>query len=101
MANVRRKFFNLYQRAKLPVAGEAVLRIGQLYEVDKQTRFQPASERIALRQEYVMRPLTILRSGSKSNGVKSPAQRCWPQTGLWAIPGKDTQFEIFQMMGRK
>ena len=49
---MRREFFELYQSAKLPVAGEAVLRIKKLYDVQTQTRFLPASERMALRQEY-------------------------------------------------
>ena len=49
---MRREFFELYQSAKLPVAGEAVLRIKRLYDVQTQTRFLPASERVALRQEY-------------------------------------------------
>uniref|UniRef100_UPI0035C83641 IS66 family transposase n=1 Tax=Lentibacter algarum TaxID=576131 RepID=UPI0035C83641 len=52
MAHVRREFFDLYQSAKLPVAGEAVLRIKKLYDVETQARFLPASERMALRQEY-------------------------------------------------
>ena len=52
MAHVRREFFDLYQSAKLPVAGEAVLRIKKLYDVETQARFLPASERVALRQEH-------------------------------------------------
>lgn len=52
MAHVRREFFDLYKSAKLPVAGEAVLRIKKLYDVETQARFLPASERVALRQEY-------------------------------------------------
>ena len=49
---MRREFFELYESAKLPVAGEAVLRIKKLYDVQTQTRFLPISERVALRQEY-------------------------------------------------
>ena len=49
---MRREFFELYQSAELPVAGEAVLRIKKLYDVQTQTRFLPISERVALRQEY-------------------------------------------------
>ena len=49
---MRREFFELYESAKLPVAGEAVLRIKRLYDVQTQTRFLPISERVALRQEY-------------------------------------------------
>jgi transposase len=52
IAHVRREFFDLYQSAKLPVAGEAVLRIKKLYDVETQARHHPAAERVALRQEY-------------------------------------------------
>ncbi|MDA9948082.1 IS66 family transposase [Paracoccaceae bacterium] len=52
LAHVRREFFDLYQSTKLPVAGEAVLRIKKLYDVETQARFLPAFERVALRQEY-------------------------------------------------
>ena len=52
IAHVRRAFFDLYQSTKLPVAGEAILRIKKLYDVEAQARFLPASERVALRQEY-------------------------------------------------
>ena len=52
MAHVRREFLALFESAKLPVAGEAVLRIKKLYDVETQARFLPASERAALRQKY-------------------------------------------------
>ena len=52
MAHVRREFFTLFESAGLPVAGEAVLRIKALYDVETQARFLPASERVALRQEH-------------------------------------------------
>jgi len=52
IAHVRRAFFDLYQSTKLPVAGEAILRIKKLYDVETQARVLPASERVALRQEY-------------------------------------------------
>jgi transposase len=54
IAHVRREFFDLYQSAKLPVAGEAVLRIKKLYDVETQARHHPAAERVALRQEYAL-----------------------------------------------
>ena len=46
------RLFALFESAKLPVAGEAVLRIKKLYDVQTQTRLLPAPERMALRQEY-------------------------------------------------
>ena len=52
IAHVRRAFFDLYQSTKLPVVGEAILRIKKLYDVETQARVLPASERVALRQEY-------------------------------------------------
>ena len=52
IAHVRREFFDLYQSTKLPAAGEAIKRIKKLYDVETQARVLPASERVALRQEY-------------------------------------------------
>ena len=46
------RLFALFESAKLPVAGEAVLRIKKLYDVQTQRRLLPAPERMALRQEY-------------------------------------------------
>ena len=46
------RLFALFESAKLPVAGEAVLRIKKLYDVQTQTRLLPAPERMALCQEY-------------------------------------------------
>ena len=52
MAHVRREFYVLYESLKLPVAGEAVLRIRKLYDVETQARGLPPAERVALRQQY-------------------------------------------------
>ena len=52
MAHVRREFYSLYESLKLPVAGEAVLRIRKLYDVETQARGLPPAERVALRQQY-------------------------------------------------
>lgn len=52
MAHVRRAFYSLYESLELPVAGEAVLRIGKLYDVETQARGLSPAERAALRQEY-------------------------------------------------
>ena len=52
MAHVRRKFFDLFESDKLPVAGEAVVRIRMLYDIEKKARHLPPAERVAIRQEY-------------------------------------------------
>ena len=49
MAHVRREFFALYESAKLPVAGEAVLRLKKLYDIETQARFLSVAECVALR----------------------------------------------------
>ena len=49
---LRMRLFALFKSAKLPVAGEAILRIKKLYDVETQARHHPAAERVALRQEY-------------------------------------------------
>ena len=51
MAHVRWEFYNFYESLKLPVAGEAVLHIRKLYDVETQARGLPPAERVALRQE--------------------------------------------------
>jgi transposase len=52
MAHIRREFMKVYESYKLPVANEAIERIAELYEVEKQARFKSPDERVALRQEY-------------------------------------------------
>ena len=52
MAHVRRDFYSLYESLKLPVTGEAVLRIRKLYDVETQARGLPPAQRVALRQQY-------------------------------------------------
>jgi len=50
MAHVRRKFFDIHKATNSPVAGEAVVRIAALYEVEKRARGKPPDERRRLRQ---------------------------------------------------
>ena len=51
MAHVRWEFYNFYESLELPMAGEAVLHIRKLYDVETQARGLPPAERVALRQE--------------------------------------------------
>jgi transposase len=48
-AHVRRKFHDLYQAHRSPVAAEALERIGQLYGIEKEIRGRSPSERGAVR----------------------------------------------------
>ena len=51
MAHVRWEFYNFYESLKLPVAGEAVLHIRKLYDVETQARGLPPAKRVALSPE--------------------------------------------------
>ena len=70
MAHVRRDFYNLYESLKLPVAGEAVLRIRKLYDVETQARGLPPAERVALRQQYAKPIFDELEIWLKAQQVK-------------------------------
>jgi len=48
--HVRRKFVDIYESEGSAIAEEAIKRIAALYAVEKQARYQPAEERVALRQ---------------------------------------------------
>jgi transposase len=50
MAHIRRKFYDLYEAHRSPIAAEAIRRIGQLYQIEEQIRGRPPSERQAERQ---------------------------------------------------
>jgi transposase len=50
-AHVRRKFFDANANNGSPIAEEALMRIGKLYDVEKQARGRPPDERRALRQQ--------------------------------------------------
>jgi transposase len=49
-AHVRRKFHDLYQAHRLPIANEALERIGQLYGIEQEIRGRSPAERKEVRQ---------------------------------------------------
>ncbi len=50
MVHVRRKFVDIYESEGSAIAEEAIKRIAALYAVEKEARYQPTEERVALRQ---------------------------------------------------
>jgi hypothetical protein len=50
MVHVRRKFVDIYESQGSAIAKEAIKRIATLYAVEKEARYKPAEERMALRQ---------------------------------------------------
>ncbi|MCC4300301.1 IS66 family transposase [Aurantimonas coralicida] len=88
-AHARRKFFDLTASGPAPVAGEALKRIGELYEIERSVRGQSATERLKVRQaqtapkvealrSYLERELARLSGKSPTAGAIRYALSRWP-----------------------
>ena len=49
-AHVRRKFYDIHVATNAPIAGEALQRIGQLFDIERAAMGRPADERRRIRQ---------------------------------------------------
>jgi transposase len=61
-AHVRRKFFDLYEAQRSPLAKEALDRIGKLYEIETAIRGRSAPTRQTQRQEHAVPVLAALHA---------------------------------------
>lgn len=66
-AHVRRKFFEIAESQASPIAEEAVTRIGLLYEIERDIRGSPESQRRQARQQRAAPILTELKSWLTAN----------------------------------
>ena len=73
-AHVRRKFYDIHQASASPIAGQAIARIGALYEIEREIRGKPPDERRAHRQARA--------------GPLLDALRQWLQASLSTVSGK-------------
>jgi len=62
LAHARRKFFDLYAANQSKIAGEALRRIGELYDVERQAQGRVDTERLLLRQTEAKPKLTALHA---------------------------------------
>jgi transposase len=69
-AHVRRKFHDLYQAHRSPVAKEALERIGQLYGIEKEIRGRSPAERREVRQARSRPLLDSLQAWLKATASK-------------------------------
>jgi transposase len=60
-AHARRKFYDVFESTKLPIAEEALKRIGELYKIEAGITGQPAETRLATRQSRAVAILDALR----------------------------------------
>lgn len=86
-AHVRRKFYDLHQAHKSPVAAEALHRIGALYGIEESIRGKPPDKRQEIRHQHA-RPLLESMQG-------------WMQTTLSKLSRKsDVASAILYALGR-
>jgi transposase len=60
-AHARRKYFDLHAATGSPQAHQALLRIGELYEIEKAIRGKPPDERLRVRQEQAVPKLDAFK----------------------------------------
>lgn len=60
-AHARRKFYDVFESTKSPIAEEALKRIGELYKIEAEITGQPAEARLAARQNRAVLILDALR----------------------------------------
>ena len=80
-AHLRRDFFDVHTATKSGIAREALDRIGDLYDIERQIKGQPRDARFALRQTET-RP-------------KVEAFKAWSEAQLARIPGKSDLAKAF------
>ena len=66
MVHVRRKFVDVFERDGSTIAGKTIERIARLYAVEKDARYKPPDERVALRQARAKPIFDELESWLKS-----------------------------------
>jgi len=62
LAHARRKFFDLYAANQSKIAGEALRRIGELYDLERQAQDKEVDERLLLRQTEAKPKLEALHA---------------------------------------
>ena len=73
-AHTRRKFYDVFEATQSPIAGQALERIGKIYEIEAEIRGKPADERRIVRQAQ-SRPLV-------------DAMKLWLEQEHERIPGR-------------
>lgn len=98
MAHARRKFFDLFAANQSPVAAEALRRIGELYQVERQAAALDAAGRLPLRQQEAVPKLESLRKwlletritiadGSATAKALEYSIKRWPALARYADSG--------------
>lgn len=70
LAHARRKFFDLYAANQSPIAAEALRRIGELYDVERQAQAMDAASRLQLRQNEARPRLEALHAWLRQTRIR-------------------------------
>lgn len=71
-AHARRKFFDLHTANKSQIAQQALVQIGQLYEIERQVQEASADERLSIRQQHSRPVIDKLYSWLTDHRAKVP-----------------------------
>ena len=71
-AHARRKFFDLHSANQSQIAEQALVQIGQLYEVERQVQSAPSDERLRIRQQQSRPVIDKLHSWLSEHRAKVP-----------------------------
>lgn len=61
-AHARRKLYDEHERTRSPIAAEALRRIGELYDIEREIAGLPHEERLAVRAAHAVPKLDELRA---------------------------------------
>jgi len=98
-AHVRRKFYDLHAAHASPIATEAIQRIGQLYDIEREIRGRPPSERQQVRQtragpllsslhQWLQGTLMKLSRKSETAAAVKYALALWPALTRYCDDGR-------------
>jgi len=73
-AHVRRKFYEIYESNRSPVAAEALARIGKLYEIEESIRGRAPDERCAMRKARAGPQLEAIKAWFEATLAKVSAK---------------------------
>ena len=88
-AHCRRKFFDVWEATKSPVAKEALDRIAAFYAIEAKARFAPAAERLAHRAETAPLLDCVLRRGPKRPCGKLSAKSALAEAFRYTIKRRE------------
>ena len=99
LAHVRRKFYDIHQATRSPIAEEALKRIAGLYAVEKEIRSKPPDLKLAVRQEKAKPQFEELLGWLQSRLTRLPARSALAGAIRYAVT-RMKRLEVYFQDGR-